>query len=297
MTNDLTVTKQNIYLNPMMQRDTFSHMVEMATFLSKGESLPPHFKNRPADLLRLCEVSARTGISLFALLDECYFVKGRFSYSGKMIAAMVNLSTRIVGSLSYTFLGDKIPADSKKHYPELSVVVCGRLEGESEERTVTVPWTLGFQDSQGATERWRNDPFQMLYYYGARVWARRHAPEVIAGLVAIDEVSYETHPHAVGEIVDKVVEDAVVIESKQNLPPSDIYISYYDKLGNANNIDDLTLIRDELKKNKSKDLSEDERVALRKVYQTRMSQIVSEGELLKAGQDFIDSHSDEGAQQ
>lgn len=271
------LVKQSLTMNPMMQVDTFTHMVNLANNLSAGELLPTHFKKRPSDLLRLCEISARTGISVFALMDECYLVQGKFAYSGKMIAAMVNLSPRIEGSLKYMFINADLPCDQKKHWHDLSIIVSGRLVGEDFEREVIVPWTLGFSDSKGAPERWRNDPQQMLCYYGARVWARRHAPEVIAGLVSVDEIVHDVPVQVTGPIVDK----SEVIEVKKEVEPSGAYLDYLSKFDEASNIEDLNSIKVSLQKYKSDELSNDERDKLRKVYQTMMSQFVANGELLK----------------
>jgi hypothetical protein len=89
----------------------------------------------------------------------------------------------IDGALDYAYSGDRSKPDT------YVCTVSGKRRGEGKERTVRVSLAEGVADSRGARERWQKSPDQMLSYYGARVWARRHAPEVIGGLYTPDELN------------------------------------------------------------------------------------------------------------
>lgn len=158
----------------------FDAMIRLAECMCLSKTVPAFLHNSPADCLRIIELAARIGVSPFMLADGAYFVSGKLALDGKTIAALINSSSYISGSLRYTYNGEG---------SERSLDVSGTIRGESEPRVITVTLAQGMRDSGGARERWKNDPDQMLVYYGARVWARRHAPEIIMGLYTPDELN------------------------------------------------------------------------------------------------------------
>ena len=58
------------------------------------------------------------------------------------------------------------------------IIVSGHLKDEAEPRTVTV--TL--KEARTQNSMWTKQPDQQLAYHGSRVWARRHAPELMLGV-------------------------------------------------------------------------------------------------------------------
>jgi hypothetical protein len=176
-------TKVN-YASPLLNSDLMPKMLQLAKIMATSKTIPEIFQNREGDCLRIIELSYRVGQSPFAVADHCYFVRGKLSMEGKGVAAIINSSSKIVGSLHYKYSGDiKVPNS-------YICTVSGTIKGEDEPRTVDVSLALGMSDSneKGAMPRWKKDPDQMLAYYGARVWARRFAPEVIAGLYTPEEM-------------------------------------------------------------------------------------------------------------
>jgi hypothetical protein len=63
------------------------------------------------------------------------------------------------------------------------MTVQGILRGETEPRSVTVV----LRDARTNNRVWASQPDQQLAYHGARVWARRHAPEVMLGVTSPEE--------------------------------------------------------------------------------------------------------------
>ena len=63
------------------------------------------------------------------------------------------------------------------------VTVSGTLRGEDKPRTVSVK----LKDAKTTNTIWSKQPDQQLAYHGARVWARRHVPEVLLGVYAPEE--------------------------------------------------------------------------------------------------------------
>lgn len=178
MTTELAAIERS----PLLDANIFTQMTKLAEVMSTDLCLPAHLKGNMGGCLRIVEVSYRVGQSPYAIADSTYFVGGRLAMDGKLIAALINSHPSIDGSLHYKYEGDIKKPD------EFFVVVSARKVKEVEDRTIKVSLRQGLQDSKGAQKRWESDPEQMLAYYGGRVWARRHAPEVIMGLYAPEEL-------------------------------------------------------------------------------------------------------------
>ena len=95
-------------------------------------------------------------------------------YEGKLVAAAINSSGLLSDRLAYAFTGSD----------DLRVVtVTGTIRGEKTARQATVV----LRDVRTENAMWKRQPDQQLVYSGARVWARRHLPEVMLGVYTPDE--------------------------------------------------------------------------------------------------------------
>jgi len=166
--------------SPLTNGGMMSDMMRVAEYMATSKTIPAHLQKSPGDCLRVVEYSYRTGMSPYAIADSTALIGGKLAFEGKLVAAMINASPRIEGALDYSYSGE-----GRQRW----VTVTGRLRGETKDRSVAVTVEQGLRDSKGARSRWENDADQMLAYYGARVWARRHAPEVMLGIYTPDELS------------------------------------------------------------------------------------------------------------
>lgn len=165
--------------SPLLDPGTFEGMWRLAEAMARAKTLGQHLQGSPGDCLRVIELAYRCGQSPFALADHTFFTAGKLAMDGQAIASLINAHPKIEGSLDYTYRGEG---------QKRECVVSGKLVGENKIREVTVTLEQGLRDSKGARQRWEHDTDQMLSYYGARKWARRHAPEVIHGLYTPDEL-------------------------------------------------------------------------------------------------------------
>ena len=132
----------------------------------------------------------RWSMSPFAVAMETSFIQGKPMFSGKIVAAAVVSSGAITGRLAYAYEGQ---GDNR------TITVSGTVRGEAEPRTVTVR----LADAKTANKVWNTQPDQQLAYHGARVWARRHTPEVMLGVYSEEEYEPATPmPPARGPTVD-----------------------------------------------------------------------------------------------
>lgn len=151
----------------------------LAEFMSKARTLPQHLQGSPGDCLMVVDQATRWGMSPFAVAQATAIVRGKLSFEGKLVAAAVHTSGVLDGRLDYDFSGN---GDARK------VVCSGKIRGESKSRTVEV----ALKDARTDNQWWSKTPDQMLTYHAARVWARRHTPEVMLGVYAPEEFEGQT---------------------------------------------------------------------------------------------------------
>ena len=151
--------------------------MEMANMMAKTGFLPKEIQN-PGGALFVMEQSMRWNMSPFAVAMETSFIQGKPMFSGKIVGAAVHGSGVLSGRLSYEYAGS---GDDR------TVTVSGTLRGETEPRTVVVR----VKDAKTANKVWATQTDQQLSYHGNRVWARRHAPEVMLGVYSPEEFDPE----------------------------------------------------------------------------------------------------------
>jgi hypothetical protein len=113
-------------------------------------------------------------MSPFAVAQCTSVIQGKLMFEGKLVAAALNASGILSSRLDYEFSG----AGQQR-----AVIVRGTLRGETKPREVTV----FLADAKTSNSLWTKQPDQQLVYAGTRVWARRHAPEVMLGVYAPEE--------------------------------------------------------------------------------------------------------------
>lgn len=148
--------------------------MELAKMMSDSSLVPSPLQKKPADCLLVIEQAMRWGMSPFAVAQSTSVIHGKLMYEGKLVAAVVNANGGLERRLSYSYSGE---AENRK------ITVSGLVRGETEPRTVDVV----FKDVKTTSEQWKKQPDQQLMYSGARVWARRHMPELMLGVYTVDE--------------------------------------------------------------------------------------------------------------
>lgn len=182
----------------------FGEAVKLAEIMATAKLVPTHLQKSPADCLLVIEQAIRWGMSPFAVAQATSIISGKLMFEGKLVAAAIQGSGVINGSLNYSYQGT---GDQRQ------ITVSGTLRGESEPRTITAKLI----DVKTKNEQWTKAPDQMLSYMGARIWARRHAPSVMLGVYAPDEFDDAPAParkvKAVQniQVTPKAVEDGVKV--------------------------------------------------------------------------------------
>lgn len=148
--------------------------MRLAEMMATARLVPVGLQKSPADCLMVIQQAIRWDMDPFAVAQECSVIQGKLMHSGKLVAAVVNARGNLIERLSFTYDGT---GDAR------TVTVSGRLQGESSARTVSV--RLG--EAKTNNKVWLIQPDQQLAYHGARVWARRHTPELMLGVYSPEE--------------------------------------------------------------------------------------------------------------
>ena len=176
--NALTTTAANHITLPS---DPMQLMV-LAERLAMARLIPPHFQKSPADCWLVMSFCRSRNLDFLMVVGECSVVQGRLFFSGKLTAALLNTSGHLADRLRYDYEYKKAAGTgpiADRPDEVVAVTVSGRLNNEATPRTVRV----ALDQVKTGNKVWATQPEQQLAYAGARTWGRRHAPEVLMGLL------------------------------------------------------------------------------------------------------------------
>ena len=165
---DVSVPASADGLNPGQRNE----MVEMAKLMSKAAvSVPKHLQGNPGDCLAIVHQASKWGMDPFLVAQKTSVINGALMYEGQLVHAVLIHSGVLESRLRFDFSGQG---------QQRECTATGTIRGEDEPRSVTARMP-GPKDAKNSP-LWQTDPDQQLTYKAARVWARRHAPEVMLGV-------------------------------------------------------------------------------------------------------------------
>ena len=190
---------QNRTSSGAMTPDRFHYLIELSKAIYKATTVPmslTHERNSRGEFVRFDDdkiianvflVAAQAdnwGLDITSVLPETSIIRGRVVFSGKLINSV--LQERYGIRLRAEWSGEA-------KTDERTIKVFGKIPGETEELMI-----------EGDVKTWRTShsgtPWQpatfdkMLYYRGAREWARMYRPSAMVGIIAEDEVIYSNTP-------------------------------------------------------------------------------------------------------
>lgn len=149
--------------------------MHLADLMARASLVPVHLQGKPADCFLVIEQAVRWGMSPFAVAQCTSVISGKLMLEGKLVAAVINGRGDLSRRLDYEYTG---AGDAR------TVRVHGRVRGEAADREVIVR----LDDARTNNKMWQSQPDQQLMYHGARVWARRHMPELMLGVYSPEEM-------------------------------------------------------------------------------------------------------------
>ena len=162
---------------PLFNIATLSEANDFSLQMSKAKLIPAHLQQSPSDCLRVVLQAAKWGMDPFAVADKTSVISGKLMYEGQLVAAVINTRANLSKRLSYTFSGTGA---------QRLLVVSGTLRGETEPITIELTYSQACAINKNGQMQKNAD--QQMCYIGARIWARRHMPELMLGVTAADEI-------------------------------------------------------------------------------------------------------------
>lgn len=173
----------------------------VGNLLSRSKVVPEHFQNKPADCFLVAQFAFRNGLDVLGAIQCASIVRGKLCLEGKLVATLINKSPDLIGRLQY-----EIIAGSDDEPQKLKIKIIGKIKGgKPEGESVEVSWDKAKAKNpvkvkkgnewvnkepyeEKVADHWAKAPTQQLCYYGARVWQRRHMPEVLMGIFSKEEI-------------------------------------------------------------------------------------------------------------
>ena len=168
-----------------------------AKALIAGTMLPQNFKN-VSDVLILNEMSDKLGLPLIMLAQQLYIVKGKPSYSGQLVIAVLNGSNRFDGVMRW-----------EERQKPWGIRAYNEIQGERVYGDWLDDETIS-SNGWGSNPKWKTMKLQMARYRTASWFGRLYAPDLLMGLYEKDEL-IET------EVVAEVEPDDLNDELTQGL--------------------------------------------------------------------------------
>ena len=263
---------------------TFQEWNTFCEWISKSALCPVAYKQKPADVFIACQFGLDVGLKPMQALYAIAVINGRPCLWGDGALGVVIAHPEF---LDIQETGDDNEATC-------TIKRKGRTDVT---RTFTREQATKaglFEKGRSANDKTRANSIWDLYtarmlQMRARGFALRDSfPDALKGLGIGEEVrdyegvgEYAPPPHATGPIVDKVVQP-IEPTDKPDIVLGPDYINYYTKFMDGVTVEEVKAVASELKKDKVSFLSNDERGLLREVYQKRITDIVAQGELMRA---------------
>jgi len=160
----------------LMMPNSMNEAIEFANVVAKCDLLPDHLKNKPGNCIRVISQAAQWGMDFFGVADCTSIIHGKVMYEGKLISAVINARGNLKSRLRYDFEGE----GNKR-----VLTVSGTIKGEDEARTIKLTYDEACEVNKNG--QMKKQPEQQMCYIGARIWARRHMPELMMGVYTPDE--------------------------------------------------------------------------------------------------------------
>lgn len=155
-----------------------AEVMEFAKMLSVAKTgVPPHMRNSPGTCLVITVQALEWRMSPIAVANKSYEVNGRVAYESQLIHAVVLSRAPLVNRPREKFEGEGT---------DMTCTITAYLKGEEEPFVYTSPPIKDIKVQNSPL--WKTDPSQQLFYYSTRAWARRHVPDVLLGIYAVDEL-------------------------------------------------------------------------------------------------------------
>lgn len=220
MSNDLQLNSTS---NKLDMFDALEKAYRVADLMSKSDIIPTHFRGKPANIFIVLNTAYRMNLDPMLVMQNTFVISGKLGMSAALVISLANRSGLFNHGIRYRTIGKD---------NELAVTAYTNLAGTDEEISYTITMKEAIAEGWTKNPKYQSLPELMLRYRAATFLIRTHAPEVINGM------------HAVEELEDvKVSTRDVTPEFKEDIKNND------EVLLNITDIDYLAILKDLCKSN------------------------------------------------
>ena len=211
MSSELTVlTQQENTLSVFSGESKFNQAMMMAASLAKSDLIPANYKGKPENCLIAIELSNRLALSPFLVMQNMHVIQGRPSWSSSFIISCINASGKFQGCL-------KFEIDEKK-----TKCRAYAIEKETGAKLVSPNITLEMAEKEGWLtkngSKWRTMPELMLRYRAASFFGRLYCPEIMNGMLSVEEakdIALPDEEEFIDVLAEPVEKEEVINEVEQ----------------------------------------------------------------------------------
>lgn len=159
--------------------ESTAQMMEFAKLMAiSKEAVPKHLRENPGACLAVCIQAYDWKINPFALANKSYLVNDRIAYEAQIYHAILLQRAPISGRIRKEYTGEGQNRRLK---------VWAKLSDGSGETVFYQSPKIGDIKVQNSP-LWKTDPDQQLFYFAVRSFARSEFPDVMMGIVTVDEM-------------------------------------------------------------------------------------------------------------
>lgn len=166
--------------------ESFDHAQRIAKMLSSSSLVPKDYQGRVDNCLIALEMANRNGASPLMVMQNLHIIQGKPSWSSPFIIASLNTCGRFKTKVKFRKSGE---GDDYGYEAYATDTDGTELVGPK------VTWKMvkdeGWLAKPGS--KWKTMPELMFQYRSAAFFGRLHAPDILMGMQAIEEVMDVSH--------------------------------------------------------------------------------------------------------
>lgn len=187
-----------IYFMP----EQYRHVWDVAKSLSDADIIPAHYQKKPANVFIALMRAKRMNIDPFWFMEQTYVVHGKLGCQGKLIIALMNKSKLFQDSIRFEYSGVGETRACRaigtlKSGKDVSFEVSYKMAKDNgwADPEPKYEWVNGQRTKAGTSpSKWQTLTDLMLAYRSAKFLGDTHCPEVIGGLVTMEEIEDSQEP-------------------------------------------------------------------------------------------------------
>lgn len=201
----MAVVSQNNSVSIYSDANAFEHAQRMCKMLSSSTLVPKEYQGNISNTMIAYEISIRTGMSPFMVMQNLDIIQGRPSWNSKYVISALNSCGRFTPlKFEYTDLGVKTVQftttewnNGQKQRKQSSIQIhdrkCVAYTTDVNGNVVYGPTvTIEMAVKEGwytkSDSKWPHMPELMLSYRAAKFFGNLYAPDVLMGMHSTDEV-------------------------------------------------------------------------------------------------------------